>query len=134
VDHDGETYIRLKKSSYLIGLIGLEEMVHCVTGKRMHEDREAMDLGLAVTRYMDLKCRELTERLGLKIVLEQTPAESTAYRLARLDLKFFPDQASMFVKGDPDGGRSTIPTAPTSPMMPISTPQPGSSRRGVSTP
>jgi len=104
VDHDGETYIRLKKSSYLIGLIGLEEMVHCVTGKRMHEDREAMDLGLAVTRYMDLKCRELTERLGLKIVLEQTPAESTAYRLARLDLKFFPDQAPMFVKGDPDRG------------------------------
>jgi ribonucleoside-triphosphate reductase len=104
VDHDGETYIRLNKSSHLIGLIGLEEMVHCVTGKRMHEDREAMDLGLAVTRYMDLKCRELTERLGLKIVLEQTPAESTAYRLARLDLKFFPDQASMFVKGDPDRG------------------------------
>ncbi len=100
VDHDGEPYIRMKKSSHLIGLLGLEEMVHCFTGKRMHEDREAMELGLAVTRYMELKCRELSERLGLKIVLEQTPAESTAYRLARLDLKFFPDLASRFVKGD----------------------------------
>ncbi len=100
VDHDGESYLRMSKSSHLIGILGLDEMIHSFTGKRMHTDSDAMDLGLAVTRYMDLKCRQLSERSGLKIVLEQTPAESTAYRLARLDLKFFPDHASHFVKGD----------------------------------
>lgn len=104
VDHDGESYIRMSKSSHLIGILGLDEMVQSVTGSRMHESREAMDLGLAVTRYMDLKCRQLSERLGLKIVLEQTPAESTAYRFARLDLKFFPESAVRFVKGDPESG------------------------------
>jgi len=100
VDHDGESYLRMSKSSHLIGILGLDEMIHSFTGKRMHTDSDAMDLGLAVTRYMDLKCRQLSERSGLKIVLEQTPAESTAYRLARLDLKFFPDHAKHFVKGD----------------------------------
>ncbi|NCC58831.1 MAG: anaerobic ribonucleoside-triphosphate reductase, partial [Synergistales bacterium] len=100
VDHDGESYLRMSKSSHLIGILGLDEMIHSFTGNRMHLDSEAMDLGLAVTRYMDLKCRQLSERFGLKIVLEQTPAESTAYRMARLDLKFFPDHARHFVKGD----------------------------------
>jgi len=104
VDHDGESYLRMSKSSHLIGILGLDEMIHSFTGTRMHMSDEAMDLGLAVTRYMDLKCRQLSDRLGLKIVLEQTPAESTAYRLARLDLKFFPDDARHFVKGDISSG------------------------------
>ncbi len=104
VDHDGEPYLRMAKSSHLIGILGLDEMVQCVTGKQMHEDPGSMDLGLAVTRYMDLKCHQLSERLGLKIVLEQTPAESTAYRLARLDLRFFGDDAARFVKGNLDRG------------------------------
>ncbi|GAB6280608.1 MAG: anaerobic ribonucleoside-triphosphate reductase [Thermovirga sp.] len=104
VDHDGESYIRMSKSSHLIGIIGLDEMVQCVTGSQMHESRKAMDLGLAVTRYMDLKCRQLSERLGLKIVLEQSPAESTAYRLARLDLKFFPEDSSRLIKGNIEKG------------------------------
>jgi ribonucleoside-triphosphate reductase len=52
---------------------------------------------------MNLKCEILSERLGLSIVLEQTPAESTAYRFARLDLKAWP-RAAEVVKGDPRSG------------------------------
>ena len=35
----------------------------------------------------------------MKVVLEQTPAESAAYRLAKLDLEHFPKEAESVVKG-----------------------------------
>ncbi len=54
---------------------------------------------------MNLKCEMLSERLGLAMVLEQTPAESTAYRFAKLDLKSWPEAASV-VKGDPAPAKS----------------------------
>ena len=36
----------------------------------------------------------------MRFVLEQTPAESTAYRFARLDLRYHPGPAGYHVKGD----------------------------------
>ena len=101
--HDGEAYLRLDKSRYLIGILGVNEMVQVMTGCQLHESKEALDLALAVVQYMNLKCEILSERLGLSIVLEQTPAESTAYRFARLDLKAWP-RAAEVVKGDPRSG------------------------------
>lgn len=101
--HDGEAYLRLDKARYLIGILGVNEMVQVMTGCQLHESKEALDLALAVVQYMNLKCEILSERLGLSIVLEQTPAESTAYRFARLDLKAWP-RAAEVVKGDPRSG------------------------------
>ncbi len=40
----------------------------------------------------------------MNFVLEQTPAESTAYRMARLDLEHYPEQARTTVKGDMQKG------------------------------
>jgi anaerobic ribonucleoside-triphosphate reductase len=103
MDHDGEAYLRFGKVRYLIGILGINELAQHMTGKQIHESRESMDLALAVVRYMDLKCRELSDRLGIRIVLEQTPAESTAYRFAKLDLKSYAEEAGRVVKGDLDG-------------------------------
>ena len=103
MDHDGEAYLRLEKAKYLIGILGVNEMVQVMTGSQLHESKEALDLALAVVQYMNLKCEMLSERLGLTMVLEQTPAESTAYRFAKLDLKSWPEAASV-VKGDPGTG------------------------------
>jgi ribonucleoside-triphosphate reductase (formate) len=36
----------------------------------------------------------------MQFLLEQTPAETTAYRFARLDLKYFSPEAGHFVKGN----------------------------------
>ncbi len=36
----------------------------------------------------------------INIVLEESPAESSGYRLAKLDMKYFPEQTSKVVKGD----------------------------------
>ena len=41
---------------------------------------------------------------GMKLVLEQTPAESTAYRFAKLDMSHFGDKASHVVQGRRDKG------------------------------
>lgn len=99
VEHDGESYIRLEKASHLIGLLGLNEAVQVLCGKQLYEGKEAEELGLAIVKFMELKCQEMTERVGFKVVLEQTPAESAAHRLARLDLKKFPE-AKHVVKGN----------------------------------
>ncbi len=99
VAYDGESYLRMDKTSHLIGLLGLNETVQVLTGKELHEGQDAEELGLAIVKFMELKCQELTERAGFKVVLEQTPAESTAHRFARLDLKEFP-AAREVVKGN----------------------------------
>jgi ribonucleoside-triphosphate reductase len=48
---------------------------------------------------MKLLADRLSQRHGMRFVLEQTPAESTAYRFAKLDLRHC-SQASSVVKGD----------------------------------
>ncbi|HNQ35112.1 MAG TPA: anaerobic ribonucleoside-triphosphate reductase [bacterium] len=101
---DGETYLRMNRVSYLIGLLGLNEMVQFHLGRELHEDEAALRFGLKVIAYINLACQRLSRELGLKFVLEQTPAESTAYRMAKLDLAHFPIQAGKVVKGTPENG------------------------------
>ena len=103
MEHDGEPYLRFERAKYLVGILGMNEMVQAITGRQLHESEEAFQLALAVTQYMNLKCRALSERYGLDIVLEQTPAESTAYRFAKLDLKSCPEALDV-VKGNPVTG------------------------------
>lgn len=98
---DGETYLRLRRVTHLIGILGLNEMVQHHLGKELHESPEALKFGLKVISFMKLKCQELSEKYDLHFVLEQTPAESTAYRFARLDLEHFPRQAGQVLKGKP---------------------------------
>ncbi len=104
MDHDGEPYYRIEKSSYLIGVLGLNEMVQFHTGKEMHESKEALMFGLKAIAYMRKETERLSEKSGLKLTLEQTPGESTVYRLAKLDLRDYPKEAGSVVKGNRDAG------------------------------
>ncbi len=97
---DGKPYLKMDELTYLAGLIGLNELVEVHTGKQLHESDEALRFGLKVISAMNLKCRELSERYGMNIVLEESPAESAGYRLAKLDMKYWPAQAASVVKGD----------------------------------
>ncbi len=99
MDPDGEGYLRLSKASHLLGMVGLNEMVEFHTGQQLHDSEEAMKFGLRVIAHMNLIAERLGKREGLKLVLEQTPAESTAYRFAKLDAKMYP-QASRVLKGN----------------------------------
>jgi len=104
MDRDGEAYLRLRRVTHLVGILGLNEMVEAHTGKELHESPEALKLGLKVISFMKVKCQELSEKHDLKFVLEQTPAESTAYRFAKLDMQHYPLPASKVIKGSVDSG------------------------------
>jgi len=59
-----------------------------------------MDLGRKVIRFLKEEAGRLSSELGMKFVLEQSPAETTSYRFARLDLKYHSPAAGRFVRGD----------------------------------
>ncbi|MFH1867939.1 MAG: anaerobic ribonucleoside-triphosphate reductase [Candidatus Omnitrophota bacterium] len=97
---DGRPYIDLEKVTYIIGLIGLNECVQHMTGKQLHEGEDIFKLGLKIVSFMNLKAKKAGKELGLKFSLEESPAESAARRLAKADLRRFPEEASCVVKGD----------------------------------
>lgn len=90
---DGKPYIRLKNISYLIGIVGLNECVYNLIGKQLHESDEAYMLGLEIIAFMFQKTKELSKKFGIAIKLEETPAESTAGRFAKLDIKKYGSKA-----------------------------------------
>ncbi len=96
---DGEPYLRMERITYLMGVLGLNELVQYHLGKQLHESEEAYKFGLKVISHLNLRAREYSEKYGIKLVIEESPAESACYRLAKLDLKQYPDKASKVVKG-----------------------------------
>ncbi len=100
MERDGEPYLRMHRATYLIGLLGLNELVQYHTGHEMHEDETALKFGLKIIAYLYQKIKELSKKYCIRLVMEQTPAESAAYRLARLDLEHYPCEATKVVKGN----------------------------------
>ncbi len=99
---DGTPYLRMHRCTYLIGMVGLNELIQYHIGQEMHESHDATRFGLEVIAHMKLVADKLSRKYGMKFVLEQTPAESTAYRFAKLDLKYYPEEAKEIVKGNLD--------------------------------
>jgi len=100
MDLDGEPYYRLHRASFLLGILGLNEAVQFHLGQELHESKEALKFGLKICAFLNKKTKEVSEKEGLRLNLEQTPAESTAYRFAKLDLKHYPMQTAMVIKGN----------------------------------
>jgi len=90
LDHDGRPYLRDEKLSFLIGMVGLNEAVKVMTGKELHESNEAYAFGLGVIAHMNRTVQRFSNETGYKVVLEESPAESAAYRLAKLDIARYP--------------------------------------------
>jgi anaerobic ribonucleoside-triphosphate reductase len=97
---DGEPYYRLDKASFLVGMVGLNELVQYHTGEELHESKDALKFGLRVIASMKKDAESIGEKYGIRMPLEQTPAESTAYRFAKLDMKYFPLQAPTVIRGN----------------------------------
>ena len=100
MDRDGSPYLRMHRASFLIGMVGLNELVQIQNGQEMHQSKNAFKLGLKVIAHMKLLVDRLSEHHGMRFVLEQTPAESTAYRFAKLDLRYHSPESGRIVKGD----------------------------------
>jgi anaerobic ribonucleoside-triphosphate reductase len=101
---DGDPYYMINNSRFLIGLLGLNELVQYHMGQEIHESKKAQLFALKVIAFMKQKADGYSKEYGVKIPLEQTPAESTAYRFAKLDMKDFPEQTASVVKGNPKTG------------------------------
>ncbi|MEW6381000.1 MAG: anaerobic ribonucleoside-triphosphate reductase [bacterium] len=100
MSRDGQPYLRLDRASHLIGMVGLNELVKVQTGQEMHESKEAFKLGLKVISHLKLLADRLSSKHKMHFVLEQTPAESTSYRFAKLDIRHYGPQAESIVQGD----------------------------------
>ncbi|MGD1002526.1 MAG: anaerobic ribonucleoside-triphosphate reductase [Candidatus Brocadiia bacterium] len=95
---DGRPYVDLDKCTYIVGLIGLNECLQHLTGQELHESDAVFKLGLKIVTYMHFRCKEEGKKSGLKFALEESPAESAARRLAKIDLRRYP-QAEKVVRG-----------------------------------
>ena len=100
MNRDGAPYLRMHRVTNLIGMVGLNEMVQIHKGQQLHESDEAIKIGLKVIAYMKLLADKMSQKYNMRFVLEQTPAESTAYRFAKLDLREFSPRSGHVVKGD----------------------------------
>ena len=75
-----------------IGLVGMNEC--CLNAKWLRKDltnKEAQEVTKTTLNFMRNKLSDYQEQYGDLYNLEATPAESTAYRLAKHDKKDFPD-------------------------------------------
>jgi ribonucleoside-triphosphate reductase len=90
----------MHRATFLIGMVGLNELVQIHTDQEMHQSKQAFKFGLKVIAHMKLLVERFSQRYGMHFVLEQTPAESTAYRFAKLDLKYHSPKSGYIVKGD----------------------------------
>lgn len=104
MDRDGEPYYRLHRATFLMGMLGLNELVQFHTGEEMHQSGSALRFGLRTIAHMNRETERLGEKYGMRFVLEQTPAESTAYRMSKLDLMHYPGETREVIKGSLDRG------------------------------
>jgi len=100
---DGRPYIDLDKATYIIGLIGLNECVQHIFGEELHESKTVLMESLKIIAQMNMKAKELGAKHGLKVTLEESPAESAARRLAKVDLKRIPESRQL-MRGDVESG------------------------------
>jgi len=84
-----------------IGLVGMNET--CLNARWINEDlthKKAQDFTVDVLNFMRNKLSDYQEQYGDLYNLEATPAESTAYRLAKHDKERYPD---IITSGGKDG-------------------------------
>jgi anaerobic ribonucleoside-triphosphate reductase len=118
--NDGRPYVRLDECTYIIGLIGLNDAVKFLMGQELHESEEAMELGLRIVAHMNLRTRRLTKKHGLKLTLEESPAESAARRLAKSDLVYFAEEAAGIVRAQENDAAYYTNSVHLAPEAPVS--------------
>jgi len=95
---DGRPYVDLEASTYITGIIGLNECLQFMTGRELHEGEDMVRQGLRIVSHMYIKVKEAGKKYNLKFSLEESPAESASRRLAKVDIRNFSEAADM-VKG-----------------------------------
>ena len=66
MDLDGEPYLAAP-CSYLIGMVGLNELVRVHLGQELHDSEAAIKFGLKVIAHMNIVCNKLAEIHGHEV-------------------------------------------------------------------
>ena len=96
---DDRPYVDLEASTYIVGILGLNECLQFMTGRELHEGDDMIKQGLRVVSHMYTRVKEAGKKYKLKFSLEESPAESASRRLAKVDVRNYPEAADM-VKGN----------------------------------
>lgn len=96
---DGKPYLRREEAKFLVGMIGLNEMVQCLSGSQLHENDDALFMGLKIIAYLHNSVNRLSKKYGVTCMLEQTPAEGLGLRAALLDIRYFPESLK-YIRGN----------------------------------
>jgi len=96
---NGTPYLEPDKQGVTIGTVGINETLKAHMGAELHESEDALRFGLKVVNYMRGIVDEYTKETGVYFGLVQSPAESSAVRLAQIDYKKYGPRAVF--QGDP---------------------------------
>lgn len=96
-DEENSMYYRIQNSTMSFGFVGLNEMLRSYLGAGI-EDKGANEFGLRVIDHINERAAKLKDETGLRWSVLQTPAESTAYRFATLDMEKYKDK--IIAQGD----------------------------------
>jgi len=99
---EGPAAVDFDELVYVIGVVGINEMVQYFTGSQLHESPDAVRLALRLLLDMERYRKGLEMKTGMQIMLARTPAESTVQTFAIKDLVSpkYNAFAKTVVKGD----------------------------------
>jgi ribonucleoside-triphosphate reductase len=98
----GPSLVDFNELVYVMGVVGVNEMVEHFTGKQLHESPDAVKLAVRLLIDMEKYRKGLQVKHGMKLSLARTPAESTAQTFAVQDLvsSEYREMAKPLVRGD----------------------------------
>jgi len=82
----GPSAVDFDELVYVIGVVGMNEMVQYFTGNQLHETEDAVKLAIRLLLDMEKYRKGLEMKTGMEIMLARTPAESTVQTFAIKDL------------------------------------------------
>ncbi|MFA0821808.1 MAG: anaerobic ribonucleoside-triphosphate reductase [Methanomethylovorans sp.] len=89
---DGVPYFDLGKRHLTFGLVGMNECLLNLTGEGIDKKNST---GIKIIAHILKRIEEFFREDGIEYTLEQTPAESTAHRLAMIDRNNFGEKAKV---------------------------------------
>jgi ribonucleoside-triphosphate reductase len=98
----GAPLVKLNLGCHAIGIVGLNELCRAVFQSDLNDSDETWSFALRVLTHLKNQVRRLSNKHKVRFVLTGESSEVAAYRLARLDMRFYADLASSAVRGDPD--------------------------------
>ncbi len=93
VSRSGPQYFDPEKQGYVIGFVGLNQMVAAHIGAELHESQSALKYGVSVVRAMRRVVDEFREDSHLSFMLARTSAEACSIRFAEFDAKHYPERS-----------------------------------------